>query len=450
MEGAQKMAVKKDLKSVLLTGLGALFFTSSAIFATELDDQSETDPDVEPVVSVEVAVKEEPALETKFDLPEVAPFTILDKELEPGSRARLRWYSTQNMGLQAGLPVEVIHGDKPGPVLCLTAAIHGDELNGIEIARQVLHELEPESLSGTLVGVPLVNMEGFVRQERYIGDRRDLNRYFPGNPSGSAAARVAYSLFQEVIQHCDGLVDLHTGSYYRENLPQLRADLANPEIAKMVSYFGAITALQSASPEGSLRGAATAAGIPAVVMEVGGPLSLDSEMVSLGVKSVRSLLSNMGMIKKSFTWGTPQPVFYESKWLRAESGGILINKKELGDSVKTGEYLGQIIDPLTGSEQEVISPWNGTVLGRAQNQFVNAGFALFHIGVESTLEELGKKGEEQKIEAVRKQAKQLGVDPKDAIEQEEVSEGEAADAEQVDSVEPTDSGEQEESKEHIE
>ncbi len=398
------MKIRRD-GCVWLLGLALL---AGGAQATELADQPEPEPLAASPAVVEPAPAE-PSLEQKFTQAEVAPFEILGRTLKPGSSARLRWFSSQNMGLSAGLPVEVIHGDKPGPVLCLTAAVHGDELNGIEIARQVLHDLESDALSGTVVGVPLVNMEGFVRQERYIADRRDLNRYFPGNPRGSAAARVAHSLFQEVVRHCDALVDLHTGSYYRENLPQLRADLTNPEIAGMVSHFGAITALQSAAPEGSLRGAAAAAGIPAVVMEVGGPLSLDSEMVGLGVKSVRSLLSNMGMIKKSFSWGRPQPVFYESQWLRADSGGILINQKALGDRVRIGDRLGHIIDPVTGNELDVRSPWNGTVLGRAQNQFVNAGFALFHIGVESTLEELEKQGEAEKREAVRKQVEQLGL-----------------------------------------
>ena len=154
---------------------------------------------------------------------------MLGERVSPGTFARLTWVPTETFtGNTVPSAVLVAHGTEPGPTLCLTAAIHGDELNGIETVRRVLHEVQAERLAGTLIGVPIVNLQGFHRNSRYLPDRRDLNRYFPGHPSGSAAARIAYSLFNNVIRHCHALVDLHTGSFHRTNLPQLRVDLSIP------------------------------------------------------------------------------------------------------------------------------------------------------------------------------------------------------------------------------
>src|SRR5690606_30515697 len=170
-------------------------------------------------------------------------------------------------GNSAPSAVLVAHGTEPGPTLCLTAAIHGDELNGIETVRRVLHDLEPERLAGTVVGVPIVNLQGFHRNSRYLPDRRDLNRYFPGNPTGSAASRIAHSLFSQVIRHCSALVDLHTGSFHRTNLPQVRGDLNDEAVVKLTAGFGSTVILHSSGGEGTLRRAAVDAGIPAVTLE---------------------------------------------------------------------------------------------------------------------------------------------------------------------------------------
>ena len=146
----------------------------------------------------------------------VEPLVILGTEILPSTTTRLSWSPSQSFeGIATPTPVLIVNGAEEGPVLCLTAALHGDELNGIEIVRRVLYDLAPERLTGTVVGVPIVNLQGFRRSSRYLTDRRDLNRYFPGNPDGSSASRIAYSFFTEVISHCDALVDLHTGSFYR-------------------------------------------------------------------------------------------------------------------------------------------------------------------------------------------------------------------------------------------
>lgn len=140
-------------------------------------------------------------------------FAVLGAVVPPATAMRLSWQPNQSSdGLSMPTPILVVNGAQPGPVLCLTAAIHGDELNGIEIVRRVLHGTDPEKLSGTIIGVPIVNLQGFQRSSRYLTDRRDLNRFFPGNPQGSSASRIAYSFFKEIISHCNFLVDLHTGS----------------------------------------------------------------------------------------------------------------------------------------------------------------------------------------------------------------------------------------------
>lgn len=362
-----------------------ILFIALPAMATEIiTDKSEAEPPSETPAAHETKIIKE-----TFKAPEAEPFELIGEIVMPGTMKTLKWFSVQAPGgVEVGTPVIVINGAAPGPVLALTAAIHGDELNGIEMIRQVVHNIDPAKLKGVVVGIPIVNLEGFWRKDRYIGDRRDLNRYFPGNPDGSYPSRVAHALFTDIINHCDMVIDLHTGSYYRENLPQLRADLSVDQVADIAKGFGALTALQSKAPSGSLRGAATAAGIPAVVMEIGGPLSLEPDKVDAGVKSIRTFLKVVGMMDKFKFLPTPQPIFYGSEWVRAESGGILMTKVKLGASVKEGEVLAEVIDPVTNEVTQTLSPINGTILGRAQNQFVSPGFALFRVGIRHTAEEL--------------------------------------------------------------
>ncbi|BCS95305.1 deacylase [Desulfoluna limicola] len=361
-----------------------LFIALPAMATETITDKGEIEPPAEPPAAHETKIIKE-----TFKAPEAKPFELIGQIVMPGTMETLKWFSVQAPGgVEVGTPVIVINGASPGPTLVLTAALHGDELNGIEMIRQVVHNIDPAKLKGVVVGVPIVNLEGFWRKDRYIGDRRDLNRYFPGNPNGSYPSRVAHALFTDIINKCDMVIDLHTGSYYRENLPQIRADLSVAQVADIAKGFGALTVLQSKAPSGSLRGSATAAGIPAVVMEIGGPLSLEPEKVADGVKSIRTFLKVMGMMDMFKFLPTPQPVFYGSQWVRAESGGILMTKVKLGGSVKEGDILAEVIDPISNEVDQVLSPINGTILGRAQNQFVSPGFALFRVGIRHTVEEL--------------------------------------------------------------
>lgn len=309
---------------------------------------------------------------------------LLGQTVPSGTSQRLMWSASEIFeGVSTETPVLVVNGRQAGPTLCLTAAIHGDELNGIEMVRRILHELDVDELNGAVIGIPIVNLQGFRRGSRYLPDRRDLNRYFPGNARGSSAARIAYSFFEEIIQHCDALVDLHTGSFYRTNLPQLRADLRYAKIKELTQGFGSIAVLHSIAAPGTLRRAATDAGIPSVTLEAGEPMRLQSAKVDQGVTAVENLLNTLNMVHRLKLLGQPQPAFYESTWVRADHGGILFTVVQLGQKVAIGDVLGTVTDPITNEQNLIYSPENGRILGMALNQVVMPGFAAFRIGIET-------------------------------------------------------------------
>ncbi|MAT84577.1 MAG: succinylglutamate desuccinylase [Gammaproteobacteria bacterium] len=326
-------------------------------------------------------------------------FEMLGGQVAPGTFARLTWTPTETFtGNTIPSAVLVAHGTAPGPTLCLTAAVHGDELNGIETVRRVLHEVDPERLAGTLVGVPIVNLQGFHRNSRYLPDRRDLNRFFPGNPTGSAASRIAYSLFNQVIRHCSWLVDLHTGSFHRTNLPQLRADLNDDQVVELTEGFGSTVILHSDGADGTLRGAATAAGIPAVTLEAGMPMQVQEEAVNHSVKGIFTLLDTLEMYDKRSLWGNPEPIYYQSRWVRADHGGILAGEVRLGRRVNPGDVLGTVIDPISNEQNVITSPYRGRVIGMALDQFVMPGYATYHIGIEAEVAEAKASPAEEDVD----------------------------------------------------
>lgn len=310
------------------------------------------------------------------------PLTLFGEAITPGERRRLSWSPPDTFeGLSAPTPVLVSHGSEPGPVLCLTGAVHGDEINGIEIIRRVFSDLDPEALAGSVIGIPIVNQVGFRRGSRYLPDRRDLNRYFPGTRDGSSASRIAHSLFYEVIVHCDLLVDLHTGSFHRTNLPQLRADLAMPQVKDLAAAFGGMVVVHSVGTEGTLRREASHRGIPTVTLEAGEAQRVQVDVVRDGAARIGTLMHNLGMTRRLFRWPQREPTYLNSRWFRAEQGGLFISRVDLGEHVESGEELGVVVDPITGGEAPLVSPWTGRVLGMALNQVVRPGYALFHFGI---------------------------------------------------------------------
>ena len=307
---------------------------------------------------------------------------LLGETILPGTTHRLFWSGGQSFdGSSDRTPVLVINGTARGPTLCLTGAVHGDELNGIEIVRRVTQDLEPGRIRGAVIGIPIVNLQGFRRGSRYLPDRRDLNRYFPGNPNGSAASRIASSLFDGIIRHCDVLVDVHTGSLNRTNLPQLRADLHDAKVREFVKGFGGMLVLHNAGRPGTLRYAAAHAGIPAVTLEAGEPGRLQSAQVREGTAGIVRLLDALKIVNRVNLLSEARPVYYQSKWVRADHGGLLFSLVRLGQIVEVGDVLGTVTDPISNEQNLIYSPLEGRVIGMALNQMVMPGFATFNLGI---------------------------------------------------------------------
>tara|TARA_R100000306_G_scaffold62604_1_gene75695 strand:- start:44855 stop:46642 length:1788 start_codon:yes stop_codon:yes gene_type:complete len=327
---------------------------------------------------------------------EAADLRLLGSIVKPGTAARLGWSpGVAISGLDQPTPVLVVHGAKPGPTLCLTSAVHGDELNGIEVVRGVMYDLDPKDLSGTVIGVPIVNLQGFNRGSRYLVDRRDLNRFFPGYASGSMASRIAASLFNEIVLNCNMLVDIHTGSLRRANLPQLRADMRSEKVVEFTKGFDNMVVVHSPGSPGMMRSAAVDRGIASVTLEIGESLRIQRDEIKAGIHSINSLLEKQDMYQRLLIWGEPRPVFYNSTWLRTERGGILESHIELGARVEKGDSLGVVIDPITNKGTDIISDIRGRVIGMAVDQVVMPGFATYHIGIESSERALGFQTEIQ-------------------------------------------------------
>lgn len=397
------------LRCVPLLMAALMGLSPQITLATELADEEDIAESI-----VEPAAPEQELTSNIETLVTQKSLTLLEEDVEPGSFVALHWSPEQSFeSINTPVPVLVAHGANIGPTVCLTAAIHGDELNGIEMIRRLIYQLEPLKMNGTVVGIPIVNLDGFRRGSRYLADRRDLNRHFPGSPKGSAADRMAYSLFHSVIRHCEYLVDLHTGSLKRTNLPQIRGDLGNEDVFEFSRHLGGITILHGVGEKGTLRRAAKDIGIPALTLEAGGPNQLDKSSVDAGVNALETLLQNLGIQPTLRFWGTPQPVFYKSRWIRADQGGILISVAELGDKVKKGDVLGRVTDPVTNTGSTITATYNGRIIGMAVNQVVQTGFAVYHIGVEQEPKEV-----KEEALGVVEEANEKEYDANDEIEQE--------------------------------
>lgn len=312
-----------------------------------------------------------------------SPLVLSGEKIAPASlRSVALKFGESYAGDTLRTSVLIARGARPGPRQCLTAAIHGDELNGIEVVRRVLHGIDPAALTGTVIGVPVVNFLAFTRGTRETPDRRDLNRYFPGKADGSFAARIAHRLFSQVIQpHCDYLVDFHTGSFNRANLPQLRANLHDKKVRAFAMRFGEIPVLQKRGARRMLRRAATDAGIPSVSFEFGEATTVQMPTVDTAVAAIFVVLHQLDMLESLAHKQSPQHHYKQARWVRAERGGIFTSRKELGAEVTTGEVIGTIANPLTDDHIELLAPISGRILGLASNQFVLPGYGVFNLAV---------------------------------------------------------------------
>jgi hypothetical protein len=279
------------------------------------------------------------------------------------------------------LPVRVLRGKKDGPVVFISAAIHGDELNGIEIIRRFRMLSVLKRLKGTLILVPIVNVYGIMTLSRYLPDRRDLNRSFPGSAKGSLAGRVANIFFQEIVSKCDLGIDLHTGAIHRSNLPQVRTNIENEYTFNLAKVFGAPVVLHSEIRDGSLRAVAQEKGVPILLYEAGEALRFDETSIRIGVHGIVNVLRENNMLPKVTRKNLAKTpvVTKSSQWMRATESGMLRTIKALGDTVKEDEVIAFIDEPLDDVCFEIRASFDGIIIGKSEIPLVQAGDAVFHI-----------------------------------------------------------------------
>jgi predicted deacylase len=279
------------------------------------------------------------------------------------------------------LPLHVIRGKKSGPVVFVSAAIHGDELNGIEIIRRFKKLSILKRVRGTVILVPIVNIYGISTLSRYLPDRRDLNRSFPGSSTGSLASRVAKIFFDEVVSKCDFGIDLHTASIHKSNLPQVRTNIDNEYTFALAKAFGAPVVLHSELRDGSLRSVAQEKGVPILLYEAGEALRFDETSIRIGVNGLVNVLRESDMLPKiSRKKEQKSPIVSRnSKWIRSGGGGILRTIKALGEVVKELEIIAYIDEPLGDEIYAVYAPFDGVIIGKSEIPLVQEGDAIFHI-----------------------------------------------------------------------
>ncbi|SFR42928.1 succinylglutamate desuccinylase/aspartoacylase family protein [Litoreibacter janthinus] len=335
------------------------------------------------------------------------PFEIGGHQIAAGTRETVNLpISTLSDHTPVTMSVHVIHGRRPGPTMFVSAGIHGDEVIGVEILRRLLRTKSLGSLRGTLLVVPIVNAFGFHNHSRYLPDRRDLNRCFPGSPAGSLASRLAHDFMTNVVERCSFGIDLHSAAIHRTNLPQIRVSGTAPEKMKLAQAFGAPVILTSSLREGSLRAAARELGIDVLLYEAGEGLRFDEMYVRAGVAGILRVMATREMLpRKAVAPAKASSILCKSsKWVRAPAGGLLRAFKSEGDVVKDGELLAAVSDPFGENEVELFASFDGIIVGRAVMPIVNEGDAIYHIAevisnsrAETAVEDLSAQLEEDPL-----------------------------------------------------
>lgn len=322
--------------------------------------------------------------------------TIGNVSVAPGARASINLpIADLYTGASLSMPVKVVNGRRAGPVMFVSAAIHGDELNGVEVVRRLLRQKSLDSLRGTLLAVPIVNVHGFLERSRYLPDRRDLNRSFPGSAKGSIAARTANTFVKEIVSKADLGIDLHTGALNRANLPQLRANLDDDRTIELARVFGAPVIINSTVRDGSLRQYAAESGFPILVYEAGEALRHDEVSIRAGLRGVIRVMRHVGMLPKARASKAVSPVMAAStSWVRAPDSGIVSHKVALGAAVVEGQRLAIVSDPLGDDQATVCAPFDGIVIGRSTLPLAHEGEALFHIAAFKSLSRAESKVEQ--------------------------------------------------------
>ncbi|MEE9416078.1 MAG: succinylglutamate desuccinylase/aspartoacylase family protein [Acidimicrobiales bacterium] len=309
-----------------------------------------------------------------------ATLEFAGQQIKPGRRKQVELpIAKMASGTQVSLPVIVVHGKTDGPSIWLDAAIHGDEINGIEIIRRVLRKVDARTLAGTIYAVPTVNVHGFLANDRYMPDRRDLNRSFPGSARGSLASRIAYLFMNEIVSRCELGIDLHSGSGDRKNLPQIRADLTNARTRDLAAAFGAPVMISAKTRGGSIRAVAAKRGKTVLLYEAGEASRYDMESIELGEAGVERVIAELGMIEPCEACEIEPRIAGGSHWIRARRSGLFLSAVELGQQLELGDTVGVIHDSLGNRRARMTTRAPGVVIGLMQRPLVNQGDALMHV-----------------------------------------------------------------------
>lgn len=309
------------------------------------------------------------------------PIKIGDTEVAPGKRESIDLpVADLYTGTSLNMPVKVLHGKSGGPVLFVAAAVHGDELNGVEIVRRLLAQKSLRRIRGTLIAVPVVNVHGFLNQSRYLPDRRDLNRSFPGSAKGSIASRLANTFLTEIVSKADYGIDLHTGAINRSNFPQIRANLDDAATEELAYAFAAPVMLNASIRDGSLRSCAAEQKFPMLVYEAGEALRFDETCIRAGLRGVLRVMRYLEMLPPLKKSKQVEPVVAAStSWVRAPTSGIVSRKVQLGARVEAEQALATVGDPLGEDQEKVYAPFDGIVIGCSNLPLAHEGDALFNV-----------------------------------------------------------------------
>ncbi len=322
----------------------------------------------------------------------ISPGTRIETSLKIGN---------DPLGQSAEIPVQILHGSNKGPKVAIIGAIHGDELNGTGIIHHLVHgddhlpgtsddHINPKHLAGTLILVPVANVEAMMTNSRTSPDGRDLNRLFPGSEKGNQSSRLANAIFTHIVKNVDYLIDLHTAPYTRVNVPQIRADLDDPECKKIARAFGTKVVMNSKGPKGSIRREATNIGVPTILLESGSSHRFEPDAVHGGVIGILNVLAKLGMIERTMLKPNWRILVRKFRWVRAPIGGILHTLIPGGAVVKEGETIAYITDPFGARVDDIISPVNGYVVGLATTPLVRPGDPIANIVIvrEKKLQEI--------------------------------------------------------------
>ena len=312
------------------------------------------------------------------------PFRIAGWLVEPGTTRILEirlgeLYNQSPIGMHA----VVIHGKRAGPRLWISGGVHGDELAGIVAVRQVLDAFDPAKLVGTLVAIPCVNELGALHCSRELPDGRDLNRCFPGSRTGTLASRIANAFLREIVGRCTHGIDVHTAGGHRDNLPQIRANLDDPETRRLARRFGTQVVMHSTLRDGSLRQAASARGIPTLLFEGGKPLRHEQHVVNAAANGILRVMAELGMIEHAPPRARKPLLGWSSTWLRTPRSGYFVSRVGLGDHVKAGQTVAvvelRMADDVSRRQVEIRAAAAGVVVGLQRLPLVHVGDPLVHI-----------------------------------------------------------------------